>query len=224
MIDQDQFESIARLLPILQQADPQLAKEIQRNAYMAQIPTGTDLFVAGDSVDAIPLLISGLVRVYQIGETGREVTLYRFRPGESCVLTANSILTKQFFPAIATVEEDAEALMIPADAFDEWVRESDIWREFVFDLVSQRLASVMAIVDDVAFRRLDKRVATFLLDRGGESNPISVTHQEIASELGSSREVISRIIEDFTKSGLVRSARGSLEIMDFDALSGRAAA
>lgn len=224
MIDQDQFETIARMLPILQQADPQLAKEIQRNAYMAQIPTGTDLFAAGDSVDAIPLLISGLVRVYQIGETGREVTLYRFRPGESCILTANSILTKQFFPAIATVEEDAEALMIPADAFDKWVRESDIWREFVFDLVSQRLASVMSIVDDVAFRRLDKRVATFLLDRGGESNPISVTHQEIASELGSSREVISRIIEDFTRSGLVRSARGSLEILDFDSLSGRAAA
>jgi CRP/FNR family transcriptional regulator len=82
----------------------------------------------------------------------------------------------------------------------------------------------MAIVDDVAFRRLDKRVATFLLDRGHKDNPISVTHQEIASELGSSREVISRIIEDFTSSGLVRSARGSLEILDFDALNGRAAA
>lgn len=224
MIDPEQYEAIAQALPVLQQAEPQLARKIQQTAYLARIPAGQDVFAAGDSVDAIPLLISGLVQVYQIGETGREVTLYRFRPGESCVLTANSILTKQFFPAIATVEEDAEALMIPADAFDEWVRDSDTWREFVFDLVSQRLASLMAIVDDVAFRRLDKRVATFLIDRGSNNNPISVTHQEIASELGSSREVISRIIEDFTSSGLVGSARGSIEITDFDALSSRAAA
>lgn len=129
------------------------------------------------------------MRVYQIGETGREVTLYRFRPGESCVLTANSILREQFYPAIATVEEDSEAVMIPADAFRDWVRDYDVWREFVFDLVAQRLASVMAIVDEVAFRRLDERVATFLLERGHIENPISVTHQEIASELGSSREV-----------------------------------
>jgi len=219
MIDKSQYETIAQALPVLQQAEPQLARQIQQTAYLARIPAGQDVFDAGDSVDAIPLLISGLVRVYQIGETGREVTLYRFRPGESCVLTANSILTKQFFPAIATVEEDVEALMIPAEAFDEWVRESDIWREFVFDLVSQRLASVMAIVEEVAFRRLDKRVATFLLDRGRESNPISVTHQEIASELGSSREVISRIIEDFANKGLVRAARGSIEILDLDALN-----
>ena len=122
------------------------------------------------------------------------------------------------------MEEGAEAFMIPADAFDEWVRESDVWRDFVFDLVSQRLASVMAIVDDVAFRRLDKRVATYLLDRGRNNNPISVTHQEIASELGSSREVISRIVEDFTSASLIGSARGSIEILDFEALGSRAAA
>ncbi len=224
MIDQEQFQTIAQTLPVLQRAEPELARKIQQTAYLARIPAGQNVFDAGDSVDAIPLLISGIVLVYQIGETGREVTLYRFRPGESCVLTANSILTKQFFPAIATVEEDAEALMIPAEAFDEWVRESDVWRDFVFDLVSQRLASVMSIVDDVAFRRLDKRVATFLLDRGRISNPISVTHQEIASELGSSREVISRIIEDFSSASLIRSARGSIEILDFDALDSRAAA
>lgn len=221
MIDQEHYDRIAHGLPILRQVDAGLAREIQENAYLAKIPAGQDVFAAGDAVGAIPLLISGLVRVYQIGETGREVTLYRFRPGESCILTANSIISHQFFPAIATVEEDAEALMIPADAFNDWVRDYDVWREFVFDLVSQRLASVMAIVDDVAFRRLDKRVAEFLLDRGQMQNPVVVTHQEIASELGSSREVISRIIEDFSRRGIVHSARGSIEVQDFDALNAR---
>lgn len=218
MIDQERFDQLARTLPILRQVDAELAREIREASTLARIPAGQDVFVPGDSVDSIPLLISGSVRVYQIGETGREVTLYRFRPGESCVLTANSILSAQLFPAIATVEEDAEALMVPAEAFGRWVREHDIWREFVFDLVSQRLASVMAVVDEVAFHRLDTRVAAYLLDRARESNPVPVTHQEVAAELGSSREVISRLIEDFSKRGLVRSERGSIEVLDFDAL------
>ena len=218
MIDQEQFDRIVQKLPILQSADPDLIRRIQQSAFLARIPAGTDVFAAGDSVEAIPLLISGLVRVYQIGETGREVILYRFRPGESCILTANSILSEQLFPAIATVEEDAEALMIPAEAFDDWVRKFDVWREFVFDMVSQRLASVKSIVDEVAFQRLDRRVAALLLERGQVQNPIAVTHQEIASELGSSREVISRVLEDFTRRGYVNSTRGSIEILDFSLL------
>jgi len=224
MIDKQQYERIALALPVLQQADAKLVRKFQESAFLTRIPAGKDVFSAGDSVEAIPLLLSGVVRVYQLGETGREVTLYRFRPGESCVLTANAILSDQFFPAIATVEEEAEAVMIPADAFRDWVRDFDEWRKFVFDLVSQRLASVMAIVDEVAFRRMDDRVAAFLLERGQVRNPILVTHQEIASELGSSREVISRIIEDFASHALVVSARGSTEIVDFDSLQARAAA
>lgn len=223
MIDQQQFERIAQDLPILQRVDDELARMIRENATLIKLPAGTDVFVSGDDVDAIPLLTSGLVRVYQIGETGREVTLYRFRPGESCILTANSILSEQLFPAIATVEEDAEALMIPADRFNDWVRRFDIWREFVFDLVSQRLASVMALVDQVAFQRLDVRVASLLAERSREANPIAITHQEIAAELGSSREVISRVLEDFSRAGLVAAGRGSIEVLDRPALAARAA-
>lgn len=223
MIDEQRYQELAQSLPILQRAGPELAREIRESAFLARIPAGQDVFHAGDPVGAIPLLISGLVRVYQIGETGREVTLYRFRPGESCILTANTILRKQLFPAIATVEEDAEALMIPAEVFGQWVRKHDVWREFVFELVSQRLLSVMTIVDEVAFRRLDARVASLLLDRARKRNPMQVTHQEIAAELGSSREVISRLLEDFSKGGLVKSERGSIEVIDSESLAARAA-
>ena len=150
---------------------------------------------------AIALLISGVVRVYKIGETGREITLYRFGLGQSCILTANAILSERSFPAIATVEREAEAVMIPADTFRDWVRRHDLWREFVFDLLSQRLVSVMALVEEVAFQRMDRRVAAFLLNRAQIQNPIHITHQEIAAELGSSREVISRLLEDLASEG-----------------------
>ncbi len=224
MIDQEQYDRISGTLPILRQADSELAREVRETAYLARIPTGRDIFRPGDPVDQIPLLISGLVRVYQIGESGREVTLYRFRPGESCVLTANSILSAQLYPAIATVEEDAEALMVAASDFSRWVGQYDAWRDFVFELVSLRLVSLMTIVDEVAFRRLDTRVAALLLERGQQHNPVPITHQEIADELGSSREVISRLLEDFSRAGLVKTERGSIEVLDFGALEARATA
>jgi len=214
MIDQRTFQRVAAALPVLQRADANQAHDFQRVVSLARIPPGKDVFVQGDRIEAIPLLVSGVVRVYQIGETGREVTLYRFRPGESCVLTANAILTRQTFPAIATVEQEAEAILVPAETFRQWVQRYDLWRDFFFDLVSQRLASVMSLVDEVAFRRLDVRVAGLLQERARAEHPIRITHQEIAAELGSSREVISRILEDLSDRGIVRPERGSISIED----------
>jgi CRP/FNR family transcriptional regulator len=218
MINQEQFDRIARVMPILQRADPTVVREFMRTAFLTRIPAGRDVFTEGDPTEAIALLISGEVRVYKIGETGREITLYRFGLGQSCILTANAILSRQSFPAIATVEHDAEAVMIPADVFRDWVSRYDLWRDFVFDLLSQRLSSVMALVDEVAFRRMDARVAAFLLQRSRRENPIPVTHQEIAADLGSSREVVSRILEDFVGRNLIRLTRGSVEVLDFPAL------
>lgn len=223
MINPEQYNRVARALPILQHADPHLVREFQQTTFFARIPAGKDVFVEGDRADAIALLLSGAVRVYKIGETGREITLYRFGVGESCILTANAILSRQSFPAIATVEQEAEAVMIPADAFRDWVRRFDLWRGFVFDLLSQRLTSVLAIVDEVAFRRVDTRVAALLLNRSKNQNPIRITHQEIAAELGSSREVISRILEGFASEGMIRAARGIVEILDFESLRARSA-
>lgn len=221
MIDTKQFDRIAGVLLFLQNADRGFKNEFQRSAFLAQIPAGRDVFLEGDRIEAIALLISGVVRVYKIGETGREITLYRFGNGSSCILTANAILSQRTFPAIATVEQDAEAVMIPADAFRDWVRKYDLWRDFVFDLLSQRLSTMMEVVDEVVFQRMDRRIAGLVLKRAKLQNPIHITHQEIASELGSSREVISRLLEDFISEGSIRSGRGIIEVLDIEALESR---
>lgn len=221
MIDQNQYARIVEALPFLRQAGPDVVREFRDHAYVARIPAGHDVFVEGDFSQSIALLLSGVVRVYKIGETGREITLYRFGNGESCILTANAILSRQSFPAIATVEEEAKAVIIPADAFREWVRRHDLWRDFVFGLLSQRLSSVMTTIDEVTFRRMDTRVAALLLERD-RGEVIRVTHQEIAAELGSSREVISRILEGFASEGLIRTGRGTVEIVNAAELASRA--
>ncbi len=223
MITLQNFQRIAQTLPILNNADRELMWAFQQSAFVARIPAGKDVFVEGDDVEAIALLISGVVRVYKIGETGREITLYRFGLGQSCILTANAILSRQSFPAIATVEQDAEAVMIPATTFREWVHRYDVWRNFVYDLLSQRLVSMMEIVDEIALRRMDARVASLLLSRCLSEQPIRITHQEIAAELGSSREVISRILEDFAVHKAIHSARGMIEVLDVPWLQTRSA-
>jgi CRP/FNR family transcriptional regulator, anaerobic regulatory protein len=221
MLSKEQFDRIVQALPILERADQGLLREFQQTAFFTRIPEGRDVFIEGDQVDAIALLISGVVRVYKIGETGREITLYRFGNGESCILTANAILSQKNFPAVATVEKEAEAVMIPADTFRDWVRRYDLWREFVFELLSERLSSVMEIVEEVAFRRMDARVASLLSELGRKSDSIHITHQEVAAELGSSREVISRILEDFSAQGILDVSRGIIKITDRDALQAR---
>ena len=218
MLDKNHFERISQALPFLQSATPQIKRDFIDFAYYAKIPAGREIFVEGDEVEGIALLMSGVVRVYKLGQTGREITLYRFGQGESCVITANAILHQQDFPAIAMVEQDAEAVMIPAEIFSDWVRSYDPWRDFVFNLVSERLASVMEIVDEVAFQRMDRRVASFLLERSQLQNPIRTTHQDIANEIGSSREVISRLLEDFAHREIVLLSRGEIEVLDFEEL------
>jgi CRP/FNR family transcriptional regulator len=214
MLTESQLSRLTQSLPLLQNADASLSRDIKQAATFAHIPAGHDVFLEGDRVDGIALLLSGVVRVYKVSETGREITLYRFGLGQSCILSANAILSQKSFPAIATVEQDAEAVIIPSDIFRDWVRRYDPWREFVFDLLSQRLTTLMSVVDEVAFRRMDARLAAFILTRCRVQNPLCITHQEIASELGTSREVISRLLEDLSTRGIVRSARGEIEVLD----------
>jgi CRP/FNR family transcriptional regulator, anaerobic regulatory protein len=222
MLDETQYQRFVRAVPIFTDIDRDLLREFRQKAFFARIPEGHDVFIEGDLVDAIALLISGVVRVYKIGEMGREITLYRFGNGESCILTANAILNQKTFPAVAVVESEAEAVMVPADTFRDWVRRSDFWREFVFDLLSQRLSSVMSIVDEVVFRRMDARIAALLLKRTLPGGRIQITHQEIAAELGTSREVVSRILEGFASAELIGSSRGQVEILDKEGLQSRA--
>ncbi len=222
MLEAKYYDRIAQVLPFLKKTDSEIARDFRQAAFYARIPAGKDIFVEGDAVQSIALMLSGNVRVYKIGENGREITLYRFGLGESCILTANAIMNQRTFPAVALVESEAEAIMVPAETFRDWMRRYEEWRNFLFDLLSQRLAAVMAIVDEVVFHRMDARVAALLLRRAEQGTVIQITHQEIAAELGSSREVISRILEGFESAGLISSSRGQVEILEADELEARA--
>jgi len=223
MLDPQTIKRLSQALPFLTAPGVALPNLVVEQAILRTLSAGAIVFMEGDVCSHIALVLSGVVRVYRVGETGREITLYRFSTGESCILTANCILSQQQFPALAQVEQAVEAVLIPAPLFRDLVRTNDAWRNYVFDLLSKRLSTVMAVVNEVAFRRMDVRVAD-LLFRAYRPNmpPIKITHQQIALELGSAREVISRILEDFTAQHLVQSSRGTLTVLDPEGLARRA--
>jgi len=209
-------------LPFLQRAQAELVRDLGREADTLRLPAGAQVFAEGDVCHTMAILLSGSVRVFKLAESGREITLYRFGYGAGCILTANAILGGHQFPAIASVEREAEAIAIPATTFRLWVNRHEAWRHYLFDLLSRRLATVIAIVEEVAFRRMDARIADFLLRRLTPQSPLlQITHQQIAAELGTSREVVSRILEDFATAGLIETGRGVIRLLDHQGLQRR---
>jgi CRP/FNR family transcriptional regulator len=217
------YARLVELFPFLTGADAEIAAALRGAAARVRLTAGKQVFLPGERAASLPLLMAGSVRVYKIGHSGREITLYRFGPGEACLLSANSILSGQPLPAAAVVEQRGEAVLVPAASLRRWVQEHELWRRFVFGLMSHRLLDVLGIVDSVVFRRMDARVVALLLERARRRNSVRITHQQIADELGTSREVVSRILEHIAGAGLLKVTRGRIEILQPGPLAALAA-
>jgi len=176
------------------------------------VPTGTQLYRQGDSCSAIAFVLSGDVRVYKIGQGGREITLYEIGPGETCILNASCILSGRTYPAHAATLEESEIYLVPSNLFRRLVNEYDSMRDFVFTLLSHRLTGVMELVEEVAFGRMDGRLMDYLVEKA-ENNRLVSTHQKIANDLGTSREVVSRLLKDLERRGVVRLSRNEIALL-----------
>jgi CRP/FNR family transcriptional regulator, anaerobic regulatory protein len=197
----------------------QSVPQISRRAFLAQAVRKTledkQVIVRdGNECAYLPLVLEGTLRVFKTSETGKELTLYRIERGESCILTATCILNGNSFPAIAEAEKRTEVLLAPARLFVRFVEEYPEWRRFVFGLYSKRLEIVLSLVEEVAFHHIDSRIAAYLLKSAkGQEGVVSRTHSEIASELGTSREVVTRILRDFEAEGMIQTLRGKIKIL-----------
>jgi CRP/FNR family transcriptional regulator len=199
---------------VLRELPPVLLKKVEETAKPVQAPAGLRLFGDGSPCTNYPLLLEGIVRISKSSPDGHELLLYLLNPGESCVITVVALLGETSFPAGGTADTPLSLLSVPRSVFLEMILESPAFRVFVFNSLSQRMVHLMALVDDVAFRRVDQRLASrLLLQRQADT-----THQMLADELGTSREVVSRILETFQQSGMIRLGRKRIEILDRNAL------
>jgi CRP/FNR family transcriptional regulator, anaerobic regulatory protein len=218
----DLFNLAINELKFLEDTGSKINSEFQKFAIKKTISKGEFISLEGDSCNYMAIVLSGRVRVYKVSETGREITLYHLEKGEGCILTASCILSKKNFPAISIADEEVEVIIIPSQIFRDWMEKYDSWRKYIFELLSKRLALVISVVEEVAFKRMDTRIAEYLLSNLPKNSRIlKITHHQIADELGTSREVVSRILKDIENGGLISMSRGIIQIEDVTALNNK---
>jgi CRP/FNR family transcriptional regulator len=209
-----------QLLPWLDAAPPSVQREFRAEAQSWRLDSGCTALSPGSACVGVVFLTTGRLRVYQVGEDGREVTLYRIERGECCVLTVTCLLGAQPFPALAQAETDARGWAVGAPAFRAWVARHQFWRDYVFSLLGRRLGEVLHRIEDVTFRRVDTRLAGALLRRAGLTGRfVTVTQQQLADEVGSAREVVSRTLARLGRERIVRVTRGRVELLHRPALT-----
>lgn len=203
----------------LSKLEPEPRARLDAAARIVKIPAGTQIFAPGQTPQGYVLILSGDIRVSQVSESGREIVLYRVLPGDSCTLTTACLLGGDDYQAEAVAETDIEAVVIPRPAFEALIGASPSFRRFVFASFSNRVSAILRLVDDIAFQRLDVRLASRLLNLAGQSEELDITHQQLATELGTAREVVSRQLNEFQRRGWISGARGSLKLLDRKALA-----
>lgn len=209
--------------PELAGLEAEVAEALRRAARVVRLPAGSRLFGPGQAPANLLLLLAGTVRVQQVAESGREIVLYRVAAGESCVLTTACLMAFEDYLAEGIAESDVEAVAIPRAAFDAAIARSPVFRRMVFGTFSRRVTDLCRVIDEVAFSRIDIRLAQRLLKLADAAGQVAQTHQQLAAELGTAREVVSRQLQEFQRRGWVTGGRGAVTLVDRAALAGLAA-
>jgi CRP/FNR family transcriptional regulator len=203
-------------IPFYTMAPPDLQRAIAEAASVVRLNPGDYFLREGDTCAHFALLVSGRMRVFKLGENGHEITLYHVSAGDACPLNVSCILSEGPVPAMAKVEEAVEAIVIPSPTFRKWMAQYEALRTFVFEMFANRLTEVMSLVEEVAFRRMDQRLARRLEDLlAGDGAPrasVEITHAELASDLGTAREVVSRLLKEFERLGAITLSRGKIAL------------
>ena len=189
--------------------------DVSKQVKQMTVAPGTVLFRDGDDCRAYVLVISGSVRVQKIDPNGREILLYRVEHGQSCMLTTTCLLGHQLYPAEGVAESEVELVVFPVKSFESALANSAGFRQFVMANIGTRITDLMLLLEDVAFGRMDERLARFLLKHKQRSGSIlEYTHKQVAVELCTAREVVSRLLKDFERKKLVSLNRNQIQVLD----------
>lgn len=213
----DQQEILERVA-FYRDAPAELRSSMLRAARYGKLAAGETLFTEGESARHVAALGSGSLRVFRIGATGRQITLYHVLPGESSLVGMLSVLRARPVIATAQAEVATEVVLLPAAALRQWVSASEALRRFIFDTMTRALVDVTSLLEDVAFRSMESRLAGLLLKHADDEQLIRMRHEDIAAELGTAREVVSRILESLERHGVIGLSRGRILVRDAAAL------
>ena len=215
MLNENIRANLLQHYPVLAGLPPATLDDVLSNATAMDVPEGTILFDEGQHCQGFPLILAGGVRVVKAAPNGRELRLYRVGPGESCILTSSCLIGQTGYHARGVAEAGTTLVALPATAFRTLLTNHPPFRDYVFRLFSERMTDLMQLVTEVAFQKLDQRLAALLVSR---PSPIHATHQALADELGSVREMVSRLLKHFEEHGWIHLGREQIEVRDANAL------
>jgi len=204
-------DKLRTLYPAFATMTRETLDRVLAGAVVRTVPAGTVLFDEKSACQAFPMIVEGSVRVVKTAPSGRELQLYRVLPGESCILSTGCMLGSAPYSARGIAESELTFVALPPALFHELIAEHEAFRNYVFGLFAERITELMQLVEAVAFHKLDQRLATLLLGKG---KTIHTTHQQLADELGSVREIVSRLLKTFAEQGLVSIGREEIEIVN----------
>lgn len=213
--------TLLRLYPALADLPPARLERLLQPAALFQLPAGACVFSEHQPCTGFPLLLDGSIKVVKQASSGRELLLYRVSPGGSCIISSSCLLGHTDYNARGIAETPLTLLALPVGEFGRLLVDHAPFRDFVFHLFSERIGELMQLVEEVAFARLDQRLAKLILAR--QADTLSITHQQLADELGSVREIVSRLLKGFAAQGLVSLGREQLTVTDRDGLNKLAA-
>jgi CRP/FNR family transcriptional regulator len=214
LIEEAELSRVLNLYPVLHDLPAALQHSFYNSSYAVHLPVGEVIFDAGRYIPFFFFLTSGSVRVSRLGSE-REILLYRLQPGEICILSVCCLLTDMQYQAIASTEQPMTSIIVPRALFAQFVESSPLFCSYLFHSFSAHLAVLVELLEAVSFSHLDKRLAGLLLSSGGT---IQATHSQLADDLGSVREVISRILKEFERKGLVKLERNKISIINAPSL------
>lgn len=200
-----------QLFPFFDTLSNEAQTLLRNHATEVKIPKDTELFAQGDQCKEILFLVDGSVRVFRLHESGQEITLYFLENGEQCNVNLNSAFTNT--PAIGTAvcESAIKGYLLPADVVKTIYAAEAPYQQYVFSLFARRMEGMAGLIEDVRFKKLDHRLLDWL--HAQEQAEVSITHEKLASHLGTSREVISRLLKEFEHNGIVVLHRGRIELL-----------
>ena len=192
-----------------------LNKEVYQTGQIRSFPAGSVILNINAYIRSIPIVLTGSIKVMQTDENGQEILLYYIKPGESCIMSFLAGIHNDTSKIKAIVEEDAEILLIPVDKASAWIKEFPEWSDFIFTLYQKRFEELLEVVNAIAFQKLDARLLQLLKQKADlfQSKDISITHQQLADELGTSREAVSRVLKQMENSKLIILSRNKISLL-----------
>lgn len=182
------------------------------------VPKGHVIFRPGDAAEGFVLLLSGRVHVYLHSASGRDLLLYEIAPGQTCMMTTLALLGSEPYQGEAVAETDLAAVIVPWVEFRRLMAVSDAFRTFVFKAFANRIGDMTSLLEMVAFQKIETRIAGWLLDHVDQNGRVLVSHADIATAIGSAREVVSRQVERLVDRGILKSGRREVVVVDLAAL------